>query len=196
MPVRSLPPLTKRQKIVAESISVKSLEAQLTSAVAENGSLNPLADLLVLAQRTLDAREMSKAIYSIYRIFVLIISRGMLVHGGDDAAKLVRKWIWEKLDLYVELLVSLLQDEESALRVSIISLISTSTLTSVLEIIAGDTFFAFEASFNLINQVFPDHTTAISPFTLQTHSTRASTVSSIPPLKRKHQTSLQDDAGH
>jgi U3 small nucleolar RNA-associated protein 19 len=118
MPVRSLPPPTKRRKTAVESSSVKSLEAQLTSAVAENGSLNPLADLLILAYGSSDAREMSKAVYSVYRVFVLIISRGMLVHGGDDTAKLVRKWIWEKLDSYVELLVGLLQDEEPALRKS------------------------------------------------------------------------------
>ncbi|KAG2077931.1 CBF-domain-containing protein [Suillus decipiens] len=118
MPVRSLPPPTKRRKTTVESTSVKSLEAQLTSAVAENGSLNPLADLLMLAYASSDAREMSRAVYSVYRIFVLIISRGMLVHGGDDVAKLVRKWIWEKLDSYVELLVGLLQDEEPALRES------------------------------------------------------------------------------
>lgn len=118
MPVRSLPPPTKRRKTAVESNSFKSIEAQLSLAVAENGTLNPLADLLVLAYGSSDAREMSKAVYSIYRVFVLIISRGMLAHGGDDAAKLVRKWIWEKLDSYVELLVGLLQDEEPALRKS------------------------------------------------------------------------------
>ncbi|KAG1754382.1 CBF/Mak21 family-domain-containing protein [Suillus lakei] len=118
MPVRSLPPPTKRRKTAVESTSIKFLEAQLTSAVAENGTLNPLADLLMLAYGSSDTKEMSKAVYSIYRVFVLIISRGMLVHGGDDAAKLVRKWIWEKLESYVELLVGLLQDEEPALRKS------------------------------------------------------------------------------
>ncbi|KAG2158491.1 CBF/Mak21 family-domain-containing protein [Suillus bovinus] len=118
MPVRSLPPPNKRRKTAVESTSVKSLEAQLTSAVAENGSLNPLADLLIMANGSSDAREMSKAVYSVYRVFVLIITRGMLIHGGDDAAKLVRKWIWEKLDSYVELLVGLLQDEEPSLRKS------------------------------------------------------------------------------
>ncbi|KAG0705095.1 CBF/Mak21 family-domain-containing protein [Suillus ampliporus] len=66
---------------------------------------------------------MSKVVYSIYRVFVLIISRGMLVHGGDDAAKLVRKWTWEKLDSYVELLVGLLQDEEPALRKSALEIL-------------------------------------------------------------------------
>ncbi|OAX42015.1 CBF-domain-containing protein [Rhizopogon vinicolor AM-OR11-026] len=118
MPVSSLPPPTKRRKTAVQTTSIKSLEAHLTSAVADNGSLNPLADLLVLAHGTSDAREMSKVIYSIYRVFVLITSRGMLVHGGDDAAKLVRKWIWEKLDSFVALLVGLLQDDEPALRKS------------------------------------------------------------------------------
>lgn len=149
MPVRSLPPPTKRRKTAVESTSVKSLETQLTSAVTENGSLNPLADLLILAYGSSDAREMSKAVYSVYRVFVLIITRGMLVHGGDATAKLVRKWIWEKLDSYVELLVGLLQDEEPALRVRVISLAVLCILTSVPEILAGDTLFTFETSLNL-----------------------------------------------
>jgi len=185
MPVSSLPPPTKRRKTAVQITSIKSLEAQLTSAVADNGSLNPLADLLALAHSTSDAREISKTIYSIYRVFVLIISRGMLVHGGDDAAKLVRKWIWEKLDSFVKLLVGLLQDDEPSLRVRIIRLISTCILTSMLEIISGDPFFAFEAPLNLINQVLPVRTTAISPFTLQAHSTRASAVPSISSVRRK-----------
>ncbi|KAJ8589171.1 CBF-domain-containing protein [Rhizopogon salebrosus TDB-379] len=118
MPVSSLPPPTKRRKTAVQTTSIKFLEVQLTSAVADNGSLNPLADLLALAHSTSDAREMSKAIYSTYRVFVLIISRGMLVYGGHDATKLVRKWIWEKLDSFVDLLVGLLQDDEPVLRKS------------------------------------------------------------------------------
>jgi hypothetical protein len=109
----------------------------------------------------------------------------MLVHGGDDAAKLVRKWIWEKLDSFVKLLVGLLQDDEPSLRVRIIRFISTCILTSMLEIISGDPFFAFEAPLNLINQVLPIRTTAISPFALQAHSTRASAVPSISSVRRK-----------
>jgi hypothetical protein len=126
---------------------------------------------------------MSKAVYSAYRVFVLIISRGMLVHGGDDAVKLVRKWIWEKLDSYVELLIGLLQDEEPALRVGVTWLVVLCILTSVLEILAGDTFFTFEASLNLTNEVFLDRTTAISSCALQTHSARASTVPSVPSIE-------------
>jgi U3 small nucleolar RNA-associated protein 19 len=178
MPVSSLPP-TKKRKTVVQTTSIKSLEAQLTSAVADNGSLNPLADLLVLAHGTSDAREMSKAIYSIYRVFVLIISRGMLVHGGDDAAKLVRKWIWEKLDSFVELLAGLLQDDEPSLRVRITQSVLACILTSMLEIFPGDPFFAFEAPLNLINQVLSGCTTANSHTTLQTHSTRAPAMPSI-----------------
>jgi hypothetical protein len=185
MPVSSLPPPTKRRKTAVQTTSIKSLEVQLTSAVADNGSLNPLADLLALAHSTSDAREMSKAIYSTYRVFVLIISRGMLVYGGDDATKLVRKWIWEKLDSFVDLLVGLLQDDEPVLRVRIILLIPSCILTSVLEIIPGDPFFAFEAPLNLINQVLPNRTTATSPITLQTHSARAFDMPSISSVRRK-----------
>jgi len=141
MPVSSLPPTKKRK--TAQSTPIKSLEAQLTTAVAEHGSLNPLADLLALAHGASDAREMSKAIYSMYRVFVLIISRGILVHGGDDAAKLVRKWIWEQLDSFVELLVGLLQDDEPSLRVCTTPLTSTCILISMVRNRPWRSFFRF-----------------------------------------------------
>ncbi|KAH7913993.1 CBF/Mak21 family-domain-containing protein [Hygrophoropsis aurantiaca] len=117
MPPHSLPPPAKKRKI-GDGPSVKKLEEQLTSAVANSSSLNPLADLLELAHSATDAKDMSKAVYALYRVFVIIITNGKLVYGGDDAAKAVRKWIWERLDSYVELLVGLLQDEEAALRKS------------------------------------------------------------------------------
>ncbi|KAH7926662.1 CBF-domain-containing protein [Leucogyrophana mollusca] len=118
MPVSSLPPPAKKRKTKDGSLSVQKIEQQLISAVASNSSLNPLADLLELAHAASDARDMSKTIYGLYRVFVVIITNGKLGHGGDEAAKAVRKWIWERLDSYVELLVGLLQDEESTLRKS------------------------------------------------------------------------------
>ncbi|EGN95534.1 hypothetical protein SERLA73DRAFT_113133 [Serpula lacrymans var. lacrymans S7.3] len=121
MPVRSLPPNKKRKTEkdgLSFEVSSRRLEAQLTSAVASNASLNPLADLLDLANTASDAQDLSKVIYSLYRVFVTIIQSGKLDRGGDEASKVVRKWIWERLDSYVDLLVGLLQDEEIFLRKS------------------------------------------------------------------------------
>ncbi|KAH7889576.1 CBF/Mak21 family-domain-containing protein [Phlebopus sp. FC_14] len=123
MPASSLPPPSKRRKTTSDSFSLKNLESQITAAVADNTSLNPLSDLLKLTQQTSEAKELSKIIYSLYRVFVVIISNGKLVPGGGDAAKVVRRWIWERLDTYVELLVGLLQDEESSLRRSALDIL-------------------------------------------------------------------------
>ena len=49
--------------------------------------------------------------------FVVIISNNKLEFGGDEAAKVVKAWIWERLQSYVDFLGSLLQDEEKFLRV-------------------------------------------------------------------------------
>ena len=118
MPASSLPPPTKRQKTRGNETITKYLELQIIAAVADNASLNPLSDLLDMAQNASDARYMSKAIYGLYRAFVVIVSSNKLASGGGDAAKIVRKWIWERLDAYVNLLLGLLQDEEATLRVS------------------------------------------------------------------------------
>ncbi|KAG6376235.1 CBF/Mak21 family-domain-containing protein [Boletus reticuloceps] len=116
MPPSSLPPPTKRRKTEGKTVT-KDLELQITAAVAENASLNPLSDLLHIAQNASYPRDMSKAVYSLYRVFVVIISSNKLAPGGGDAAKVVRKWVWERLDAYVNLLLGLLQDEEATLRI-------------------------------------------------------------------------------
>lgn len=116
MPASSLPP-TKRRKTKGSETTIKDLELQITAAVAHNTSLNTLSDLLDIAQNVSDAKDMSKAVYSLYRVFVVIVSSNKLAPGAGDAAKVVRKWVWERLDTYVRLLLGLLQDEEAALRV-------------------------------------------------------------------------------
>ncbi|KAF7291739.1 Ribosome biogenesis protein Noc4 [Mycena chlorophos] len=115
----SLPPPAKKRKIQKDSSLVKSvqaLEKELTAAAAANASLNPLADLLELALSAEEAQDTSKAMYSLYRVFVGIISGGKLNAGGDEAAKIVRAWIWERLNAYVHFLCGLLKDEEKILR--------------------------------------------------------------------------------
>ena len=118
--LRSLPPPTKRrktQKDASHSQSIKRLEDNLHDSVTKNESLNRLADLLELAYTVDDPHDTSKAIYTLYRVFVVIISNNKLEFGGDEAAKVVKAWIWERLQSYVDFLGSLLQDDEKFLRV-------------------------------------------------------------------------------
>ncbi|KAJ7645611.1 CBF/Mak21 family-domain-containing protein [Mycena polygramma] len=140
-PAPSLPPPSKKRKIQKDSELVKSiqrLEEQLTAAVAANTSLNPLADLLELAFNASDAQDTSKAIYALYRVAVVIITSGKLANGGDDAAKVVKAWIWDKLNSYVDFLCGLLKDEEKLLRISSLQILFSlqrhlSTSSSVSE---------------------------------------------------------------
>lgn len=123
-PRPSLPsPKKRKQPSDVQSSShatarIKSIEDQLISAVSNKSTLNPLADLLEIACNAVDAQILSKAIYALYRVFVVIITHGLLLNvAGSDETKAVRAWIQEKLHAYVELLVGLLSDEESTLQV-------------------------------------------------------------------------------
>lgn len=123
MPAGSLPPPSKKRKVKPDEDLAKRLEAEITDAALNDGSLNPLLDLLNLAQGTSDAANLSKIIYSLYRVFVVLIRSDRLAPGGSEAAKQVRKWIWGRLDAYVHLLVGLLQDEEPALKKSALDIL-------------------------------------------------------------------------
>ncbi|GJE91040.1 CBF/MAK21 family protein [Phanerochaete sordida] len=125
-PRASLPTASKKRKHAGEgsatsdvAASIKSLEDQLIAAVSSKSSLNPLADLLDIARSASDPGTLSKAIYALYRVFVVIISNSLLLSvAGSDETKAVRVWLQEKLHSYVELLIGLLKDEESVLKTS------------------------------------------------------------------------------
>ncbi|KAK0199243.1 CBF/Mak21 family-domain-containing protein [Desarmillaria ectypa] len=123
---RSLPPPSKKRKLSNDSKvlqSIQDTEQQLTRAVSNNGSLNPLADLLDLACSRKDSQEVSKGIYALYRVFVLVISNGKLSAASDESAKIVKAWLWDRLNEYVDFLVGLLKDEEKSLRVSALQIL-------------------------------------------------------------------------
>jgi U3 small nucleolar RNA-associated protein 19 len=129
-PAPSLPPANKKRKIQKESEfvnSVQRIEEQLTSAIASNSSLNPLADLLDLAFTASDAQDTSKAIYALYRVFVTLVSGGKLGAGGDESAKVVKAWLWDRLNSYVDFLCGLLKDQEKLLRVITLRVLLSST---------------------------------------------------------------------
>lgn len=121
MAPHSLPP-TKKRKIdhtdTKFTQNLKSIESGLIESLNTNSSLNSLADLLAILHSTKDAQQTSKSIYALYRVFVIIITKGKLGLGGDDAAKLVKTWLLAQLNTYVDFLTGLLKDEEKTLRVS------------------------------------------------------------------------------
>lgn len=123
-PRPSLPTSSKKRKngndtaVDDVAASIQLLEGQLIAAVSAKSSLNALADLLDIARTTTDAQVLSKAIYALYRVFVVVITNNLLLNvSGNDEARTVREWIQEKLRGYVELLTGLLKDEESMLKV-------------------------------------------------------------------------------
>lgn len=117
-PPSSLSGSRKRIKLQDEDDSrLKELESKLMEAISSNTSLNFLADLTSLATSFHQPRLALKAIYACYRVFVLLISKCFLENPTDEQAKVVRTWIFERLDEYVRFLCGLLQDEESLLRV-------------------------------------------------------------------------------
>ena len=119
-PPSSLSGSRKRIKLQDEDRShIKELENKLTEAISSNLSLNPLADLTALATSLHEPHSVLKAIYACYRVFVLLISKGCLESSTDEQAKVVRTWIFERLDEYVRFICGLLQDEESLLRVCV-----------------------------------------------------------------------------
>ncbi|KAL1734209.1 CBF/Mak21 family-domain-containing protein [Schizophyllum commune] len=121
----SLPPPSKKRKI-QESQTIKEaqrLEQILTDAINTNTSLNPLADLVDLAASAKDARDVSKTIYALYRVFVLLINEGKLEVDGTEAAAAVKTWIREQMNRYVNVLGALFNHEEKTIRLSALQIL-------------------------------------------------------------------------
>lgn len=60
----------------------------------------------------------SKAIYAVYRIFVLLLGPGGKFEGSvGEEGKAVRAWIVDRVNEYADYLGGLLKDEEVSLRV-------------------------------------------------------------------------------
>ena len=104
----------------AKAVSqVARIEHEVTVALNESTSLNPLADLVLLLHSASDPLVSHKAIYAIYRLFVLVISSGRLKAETDqaDEVKAVRAWLLGKLEDYIDLLCGFLKDDQGPLRV-------------------------------------------------------------------------------
>ena len=122
------PSPSKKHKSGAASRTTKSItdfENSLAIALKSNASLNPLNDLLHLAQSAETTDIALKCIFALYRTFSLIIRKGILSSsnnndGGqelNEERRTVRSWVIVRLEAYTALLCSLLQDEEKTLRV-------------------------------------------------------------------------------
>ncbi|KAF9269188.1 CBF-domain-containing protein [Marasmius fiardii PR-910] len=123
----SLPPPSKKRKLTSEhSQSIQKLEQQISDAISKSGSLNPVADLLDLtttSASTFTAEECSKSIYALYRSFVMIIRKGKLVAANDENEKIVKMWLWDQMNGFVDVLTGLLKDEEKGLRISALQIL-------------------------------------------------------------------------
>jgi U3 small nucleolar RNA-associated protein 19 len=118
MPVASSLPPTKKRK-TAHVANIERLEETLTVALSKSASLNPLVDLINLATTLTDAQDLHKAIYALYRIFVLIINSGRLCGGQEEGeeAKVVRSWLNERLAEYTTVLCTCLRHSEKGIMV-------------------------------------------------------------------------------
>jgi U3 small nucleolar RNA-associated protein 19 len=118
----SLPPAKKRKVSTRhhdDLARIQRLEKLLLEAVSEGTSLNPLVDLLDAAAGAGDPHVLFRCIYSLYRVFASIIDTGMLAPTPDSGTKVVRTWIWERLNVFTDMLVGLMSDSEKSLRVSV-----------------------------------------------------------------------------
>jgi hypothetical protein len=150
--------------------------------VTKNGSLNSLADLLGLAYTVEDPHDTSKAIYALYRVFVVIISNKKLDLSGDEAAKVVKAWIWERFQSYIDFLGSLLQDEEKFLRVSDVPYCQYVRLKLfLLDFITADYVFFAKTSFVVLYEVFPNFSATISFFSFPKNCVSSSPLSTVSP---------------
>ncbi|KAF9810195.1 hypothetical protein IEO21_07080 [Rhodonia placenta] len=121
----SLP--SKKRKSTNDAVlpRIRELETLLTAAVSNNASLNALADLLDVALDLEDASHLCKAIYALYRVFVLIIYNGLLTarHSADENSRAVHAWLVERLNAYITLLCGLLKDTDSTLKSSALQIL-------------------------------------------------------------------------
>nr|VWO99072.1 Uncharacterized protein [Ganoderma boninense] len=140
--MRSALPSKKRKLCETDftTQTTQDLENQLASAVSEGRSLNPLADLLAVALDCDNSSHRNKAIYSLYRVFVAIISRDLLSASDTTAeVKAVRIWLSDKFRAFAQLLTRVLQDDEPDLKTSALDILLSlqrhlsSSLTRVAE---------------------------------------------------------------
>ncbi|KZT54860.1 hypothetical protein CALCODRAFT_510454 [Calocera cornea HHB12733] len=128
---------TKRKKLSnahdqdqdSDRDTVAALEAQLTQALDNSASLNPLIDLLALAaDADADAGTAHGALYALYRVWCIVIGKGLLsapVQRQQEAgeAALVRAWLQARWDEYMGLLGKGLHHPEPGIRTAALEIL-------------------------------------------------------------------------
>lgn len=122
-----MPPPSKRRKIDAHETEdgfnqIEKLEQDLKTAIETSSSLNSLADLLKEAKKHKKQPQiLHKAIYALYRIFSLLVS-GNYYHSQSKPSEkelVVRRWLVERLDQYLDFISSLSEHNEPTISVRI-----------------------------------------------------------------------------
>ncbi|KAI0319848.1 ribosome biogenesis protein Noc4 [Amylostereum chailletii] len=128
----SLPRAPKRRKLSGSTASsetestIRDLETRISTAIANKSSLNTLADLVELLPTLPRAELVHKAVYALYRSFVLVINAGFMDRKegeGDEEGRVVRVWIAERMGEYEAFLAGLMKDAESTLRTSALKIL-------------------------------------------------------------------------
>ena len=120
-----MPPPTKRRKHDSsdtgdELKEIERLEQDLKDAIEASSSLNSLADLLKAAKKNRKQPQiLHKAIYALYRVFSLLTSASYYHSRTRPSEKdlVVRKWLVERLDQYLDLLDSVSENQEPTISV-------------------------------------------------------------------------------
>lgn len=96
---------------------IAKLEAKLT---ADPSDPNPLLPVIQLARHA-SPQVVHKAVWALHRMFILLIGQRRVAELEASRAEEidpVKAWAKDRLDEYIDILASLLRDEEEALRVS------------------------------------------------------------------------------
>jgi U3 small nucleolar RNA-associated protein 19 len=117
----------KRRKVEAETPQgslqrIADIEEKLKNAIDQRGSLNALTDLVAELKNNLDhAQKLHKALYALYRTFSLLIYAEYFHSSAkaSDEALVVRKWVLQKFDQYLEICVALMDRHEQPIHVII-----------------------------------------------------------------------------
>ena len=114
---------TKRRKGDDESQDalkkIVKLEEDLTTAIQDGSSLNALAALLTAAKRSIDhPQRLHKALYALYRVFSLLIAEQRF-HSArpSEQEMVVRKWLLQRLDQFLDFLPTLFESSEPLISV-------------------------------------------------------------------------------
>jgi hypothetical protein len=107
---------------------ITHLEKKLTASSTKNADLNPIVDLLELANKNSKLKVRIAALNALHNVFSVLIQQGKVIgkvrQNGDQAADAqatallaVREWVKGRWNDYQEMLCALLSSQEPSLAV-------------------------------------------------------------------------------